>query len=486
MPSLPQPSRADHFGRHGGRRRRRRSAQASFAFPRLTRRNALAGGLLLTLALGGLLSVRVWGLIHGIAPHTRAGDVLALVAPRPSNQPGTLGWKVAHNERTNILLMGYGGPGHDGPYLTDSMMLVSLLPKTHQMVLISLPRDLWVRIPAFRDRTYDGKLNEAYEIGIDDASWLNKRPEYTGRRTAGGDLAASVVGTVTGLQVDYWVGVDFKAFEDVVNALGGIDVTVDQVLHDTQFPRGETTAYMTVHVNAGPQHLSGERALQFARSRYSTNDFDRSKRQQKILLAVRERTLSLDAIPRLLGLFDAIQKNVITNFTVPDLRIMADQVKMQREEDIHRIAIDNTNLLRESTSRIGQYILLPRDKSFAALREYLDRILVSRAVLKEGATVQVLNGTDRYPAQPGTAAETWTDLLVATGLRVVPAGDATHKRYTVSEVHDYSGGRAPETVAWLASVFRATVVQETAEAAPSTRVVVILGSEFTLRTFSGV
>jgi hypothetical protein len=165
---------------------------------------------------------------------------------------------------------------------------------------------------------------------------------------------------------------------------------------------------------------------------------------------------------------------------------MAEQIKVQREEDIHRIAIDNTNLLRESTSRIGQYILLPRDKSFAALREYLDRILVSRAALKEGATVQVLNGTDRYPVQPGTAAETWTDLLVATGLSVVPAGDATHKRYTVSEVHDYSGGRAPETVAWLASLFHATVVTETAEEAPRTRVLVILGSEFTLRTFSGV
>ncbi len=435
--------------------------------------------IVLFLTLGG---VRLATLIHRVSPHTGVGDVLSLINTGSTEQPGTLAWKVAHDERINVLLLGYGGPGHDGPYLTDSIMLVSLLPKSHQVVLISLPRDLWVSISAFVDRDYSGKLNEAYAIGIDDASWGKKRPEYTGRRSAGGDLAAAVVGAVTGERIDYWIGVDFRAFRDVVNALGGIDLTVDQVLHDTQFPLGETTGYMTVHFNAGAQHMDGERALQFARSRYSTNDFDRSKRQQKILIAVRQRVFSLDAVPKLLGLFDALQKNIITNLTVNDLRQLAELARSQRDEDVHRIAIDSTNLLHEASSRTGQYILLPKDKSFETLRVFLEHLFLDRATLAEGATVQLLNGTDRYPLQDNTAAEAWTDLLAATGLVMGTPGDAANKRYVTPEIHDYSGGRAGETVLWLAGFFRATVVPEAGDPAASARVVVILGSDFTLRT----
>ncbi len=467
------------------RRRRRRSAQRAVVLPHVSRQAILASALLLLLLLGALMGVRLWSFVHRISPRTTLSDVLSLVNAAPGDQPGTLAWKVAHNERINILLLGYGGPGHDGPYLTDSMMLVSLLPKTHQAAMVSIPRDLWVTIPAFTDRTYAGKINEAYEIGIDDASWKKKRPEYTGRRTAGGELASAVVGAVTGLHIDYWLGVDFQAFRDVVNELGGIDLTVDQVLHDTQFPKGETDDYMTVHFNAGPQHMDGERALQFTRSRYSTNDFDRSKRQQKVLLAVRQKVFSINAVPKMLGLFDALQKNVITNLTIADLRLLAEAARSQPDEDVHRIALDNTNLLRDTSSAIGQYILIAKDKDFEALQVFLAQVFLDRATLAEGATVQVLNGTDRYPLQPNTAAEGWTDLIATTGLKMATPGEANNKRYVTAEIHDYSGGRARQTVDWLAGFLHATVVAEPAEPAPAARVVVILGSDFTLRTLGG-
>jgi len=466
------------------RRRRRRSAQRAVALPRPSRRAVLTAVLALLFLAASLATFRFWTLIHRISPDTHAGDVLGLLGGGPP-QPGTLAWKIAHDERVNVLLLGYGGPGHDGPYLTDSIMLVSLLPKTHQAVLVSLPRDLWVPIPAFPKREYDGKLNEAYAIGMEDAAFGKKRPEYSGRRTAGGNLAAAVVSDITGQRIDYWVGVDFKAFEDVVNALGGIDLTVDEVLHDEHFPKGETTGVTTVHFNAGRQHMDGERALQFARSRMSTNDYDRSKRQQKILLAVRQRVFTLDALPRMLGLFDALQKNVITNLTVQDLRRFGEVARGQRDEDTRRIAIDETNLLRQGPRQQVEWIVLPKDKTFDALRLYLGHLLPGRGILAEKATVQVLNGTDRYPIQLTTAAESWTDLLAATGFKMAPPADAAHQRFVACEIHDYSGGRAARTAQWLAEFFHGSVVSEAAEEPPANRVVVILGSEFTLRTFAG-
>src|SRR6202022_3604491 len=102
------------------------------------------------------------------------------------------------------------------------------------------------------------------------------------------------ISQLTNQHIDYWVGVDFKAFRDVVNALGGVQLNVPTPLDDPYFPAGETTGYMHIHFNAGPQQLNGERALEYARSRETTTDFDRSRRQQAIMLAVRQKAVSVN------------------------------------------------------------------------------------------------------------------------------------------------------------------------------------------------
>src|SRR5256712_3785459 len=221
--------------------------------------------------------------------------------------------------------------------------------------------------------------------------------------TGGGDLAAATVSQVIGQPVDYWVGVDFKAFRDVVDALGGVRVNVPTALDDPYFPAGESTGMMHIHVDAGWQQLDGERALEYARSRETTSDFDRSRRQQLVMLAVRQRVFSLNAIPRMLSLLGVLQDNVRTNLRPGDIQQLAGLAGHLKDQDIRRVAIDTSNLLRSGTSSNGQYILQPLDPTYGALQRYLARALPDRSTLASRVPFQLHDGSGRSRLASGTA-----------------------------------------------------------------------------------
>ena len=135
----------------------------------------------------------------------------------------------------NILIMGYGGGNHDGAYLTDSMILAHLDFATQKVSLISIPRDLWVKIPFNGDENQYGKINSAYAIGIDDKNYSNKLQQYQGP-AGGGVLAKTIVSQITGLPIDKFVAIDFNGFTKSIDALGGVDVNVEKTFTDTQYP----------------------------------------------------------------------------------------------------------------------------------------------------------------------------------------------------------------------------------------------------------
>lgn len=462
---------------------RRRRASAALGPARIWQNARIALVLLVGVALlaAGLGVVRLWSVIHAISPKAQPGDLVSLVHAQP-DEPGSLGWKIKHDERINILLLGYGGPGHEGPFLTDSIMLLSIRPASHEAIMVSLPRDLWVKVPALpRNGSMGSKLNSAYAIGTDHKNYPNVRSEWK-TATGGGDLAAATVSQITGQQVSYWVGVDFKAFRDLVNALGGVEVNVPTTLDDRRYPRGETNGTMHIHFNPGRQQFDGERALQYARSRESTSDFDRSRRQQLIMLAVRQRAFSLNAIPRLLSLLGALQDNVRTNLRPGELQQLADLAPQIKDSDVRRVAIDTSNFLHSGYAA-GQYILQPLDPTFGALQRYIAAALPDRPALTAQVAIQVQDGSRRYwlPYGTGTPASIVSTLLQSVGWNAT-RGPGFSRLVTKTEIRDGSGGAAAATVNWLQWYFDATVVSVPPPASgPS--VTVVLGSDFTQKAF---
>jgi LCP family protein required for cell wall assembly len=430
----------------------------------------------------GLGVFRVWSAIHAISPRAQPIDLITIVHAQ-SDDPGSLAWKIKHDQRINILLLGYGGPGHDGPYLTDSVMLLSIRPGSHEAIMISLPRDLWVKIPALPNtRNMMGKLNSAYAIGTDHRNYPNVRSDWK-TDTGGGDLAAATVSQVTGQPIDYWVGVDFKAFRDVVNAIGGIKVDVPTTLDDPYFPAGESTGMMHIRIAAGLQQFDGERALEYARSRETTSDFDRSRRQQLIMLAVRQRVFSVTAIPRLFSLLSALQDNVRTNLRPADMQQLASLAGKIKDPYIRRVAIDTSNLLRSGFNSGGQYVLQPLDPSYESLHRYLAAALPDPSALAAQLPIQVQDGSRRYwlPYGIGTPASIMASLLQSAGWNAT-VGPPPAQKITQTQILDGSGGKAAATVSWLQDYFGGVVTTVPAPTGEAS-VTVVLGSDFALKTF---
>lgn len=219
----------------------------------------------------------------------------------------------AHGQ-TNILLLGVGDQNHDGADLTDTMMIASIDPlHTRTVVLLSLPRDLLLDDMS---KMAIGRINAVYanekyrlihreNLVEDDASQRSMK------------TLADRIGEKVGLEIHGVLKADFTAFTNIVDALGGVDVDVPEALIDYTYPLRENQVG-TFKVEKGPQHFDGETALKYARSRHSTNDFDRSARQQQLISALGERFGTLGKVSQvnfLLSLDEQLKGHVETTMT---------------------------------------------------------------------------------------------------------------------------------------------------------------------------
>src|SRR4029077_2382946 len=205
------------------RPKRARRSRYSVSY-RLTRSfpAAIVAALLLVVVLGATFTYkRLDDFVSATTGHhiNPIGEVVQAVAP----QPGTIAYKLQHGQQVNVLLLGMGGYENDAPFLTDSIMAVSIDPASNRVMMLSIPRDLVVKMnlqdPA--TRTWANKINAAYEVPYTNIICCVAKP-YTGR-DGGGHAAEHEVGKITGLTFDKYIAVDFVAFRDMVNVLGGVD-----------------------------------------------------------------------------------------------------------------------------------------------------------------------------------------------------------------------------------------------------------------------
>ena len=362
--------------------------------------------------------------------------------------PGDRELKQDAANRTNILIVGHGGPGHEGPYLADTIILASLDNTTQDVAMLSIPRDFLVDIPGYGYR----KINNALAFGN-----TNDNP------TGGDALMRDIVQDVTGQTVHYFARVDFNGFKQAVDAIGGIDVTVDTPFVDYEYPT-YNYGYQTIRFDTGAQHFDGERALQFSRSRHGTNgegsDFARSKRQQKLILALRDKALSLGTLTnpgKMSGLLDSLGAHVTTTFELWEVARLASIAEdLSSDKLISRVLETSPdNLVRQGTGTDGAYVIQPRLGlgNYAEIHELAANIFQNNAVLRESTPVQVVNAT----GETGLASAVSTYLrgfaYNITSYVQAPTG----VRYEGTVIVDLSSGTATQTVAALQQKYGGTV-----------------------------
>ena len=414
------------------------------------------------------------------------GEVVQAVEP----SPGTIAYKLRHGQQVNILLLGRGGEENDAPYLTDSIMAVTIDPATNRVSMVSIPRDLVVgmNLQSNPSRIWVNKINAAYEVPLVSIICC-VAAQYQGRDGPG--LAAEhEVGKVTGLTFDRYIAVDFVAFRDMVNALGGVDVCLTTNLDDNEYPDYHN-GYVSLHFKAGCQHLNGEQALEIARSRHAiqseqSSDFGRARRQQDIMQAIKKKATTVNGFSKAPQLLGALQNNINTDMSLSDMRAIYDWGKNLPDASIIRAALTapsggaDGNLLDSYNCGMGPGVsqLCADDPSFGMIHRYIASLLIDPAVLGEKAPIQFANGANNYPGLDSRV----TTMFDPTGLQLAdPVG---HGAIPQTQILDYSNGQFPLTSKWLAGFFGATVVPATAANPAPARgqqtygLVVVIGHDF--------
>ncbi|HRX03350.1 MAG TPA: LCP family protein, partial [Anaerolineae bacterium] len=265
----------------------------------------------------------------------QAVDVVPLIQPLADAEPAAVAEEQSvapvdgkTPERITFLLLGVDQrPDDPSPPRTDNIIVLTVEPESGNVGMVSVPRDMFVSLPGF---DYSGKINTAYPIG--------ESSKYPG---GGGALVKKTVSELIGYPIDYYVKVNFDGFVKIIDLIGGIDVVVPKTITDNEYP---TIDYgvETFHIEAGPQHLDGETALKYARTRHADDDFQRAKRQQQVLLAVKDKlvenklttTLHLLDLVRLLG--DTVEHD-IPPMELPGLVSLASKMQIG---DINQLVLD--------------------------------------------------------------------------------------------------------------------------------------------------
>lgn len=276
---------------------------------------------------------------------------------------------ASSNGRTNVLLLGIGGGTHEGADLTDTILVVSLDTTKKTMAFISVPRDIW-------SETLKDRINSAYHYGEE-------------KQKGGGLLLAKVsVEDVIGIPIHYGMVIDFSGFQNLIDAVGGIDVNVPTAFTDTKYPKpgmenatcpGDPTnacVYETVHFDAGVQHMDGARALIYARSRHAEgdegSDFARSRRQQLIVVALKNkvmRPLTWLTISRIQSLPDIIDDATDMDMTLGEVFTLGKRFVGVGENAVKKISFDDQ--LEVPPSYVyGKYVLVPKE-DWEAIHSYI-------------------------------------------------------------------------------------------------------------------
>lgn len=365
--------------------------------------------------------------------------------------------KGEKEDRVNILLLGIGGKNHDGGLLTDTIILASLKPSEKKLSLLSIPRDLAVPIE---------------NMGWQKINSVNAFAEM--KNPGSGGLAVSqTISDIFQIPIDYYLTVDFAGFEKIIDDLGGIKVEVENSFDDYKYPiLGNEEAlweqrFEYLHIEKGEQTMDGATALKYARSRHSFgiegSDFARSRRQQKILEAVKEKVSSLSILfnPNMIAkIISHINENYSTNLKIWEIAKMWGLVKDMKNENIASRVLDNSpsGLLVDTIGLDGAYLLSPRSGDFSEIKYLINNIFGQapdddkEKVMADKAAIEIRNGTWIN----GLANKIAFD-LEKYGFSIARIGNTSQKNFEKSVIYDLTYGEKIQALSVLKNMANADV-----------------------------
>lgn len=302
----------------------------------------------------------------------------------------------ADSDRINILLLGIAGKGKPGQFLTDTLMVASLDVKNNRVALFSIPRDLYVKIP---DTPIQTKINSVYQFGLGNSK---------DNKNSGAELIKKTISVITGMDIDYYVVMNFNGFEKIIDDIGGINIINERDIFDARYP-GPNYSYETFELSKGFHHLDGATALKYARVRHGDpeGDFGRAKRQQQIMQTTKNKVFSASTIFNIFtlnNLFNTLGENIQTDINPDEIASFFELIKKLDTHNINNVVIDAWNkesLLKVSHIRydaIQAFALVPRVGNYSEIQELAKNIFDlnklkrrKEEIAKENASIAIIN-----------------------------------------------------------------------------------------------
>jgi LCP family protein required for cell wall assembly len=383
-------------------------------------------------------------------------------------------------ERLNVLLVGSDQRTGQSSFNTDTLIVVSVEPSTGEVAMFQVPRDMVdVPVPANAQgvwgRVYRGKINSWYTAN------RNRTDLWPGKSSSarGFNSLKALLGELYGLDIRYYALVNFQGFRKVVNALGGVQVNVQIPVAESQYPV-RAGVLTRIYIPAGPQHMTGADALRYARSRHRAQggDFDRGRRQQRVLLSLREQMNAQAIVANLPELVSALKDSVKTDIKSSDLPKLLALAQGVDTKNIRSFVFSPFFYAQEFQNSPRGYIITP---NVARIRKAVDQAfkvtpgqLARRERLEtEGASVWVLNGSGRPGLETSTA-----DFLEYQGLNASAPRRTIDTRPAATKIVVYNGKETdlPETIKYLERRFGTTVTTAT-DPARGVDIVITLGRD---------
>lgn len=360
------------------------------------------------------------------------------------------------DRRINVLILGVGGENHPGGSLTDTMQVISIDPKNKEASMLSIPRDLYVKV-----KGYGGtKVNAVLSIGNTDYSNSGKEKVSVKSPISemNFDLVKSTVGSFLGVPIHYCVIVNFDAFQKIIDIVGGVDVDVKKDLFDPLFPDKYVTGYDPLYIKKGQHHFDGETALKYARSRETTSDFDRARRQQEIIVALKEKVtqrenlVSPSKISQMLGV---LSDNIKTDLQLSEINALAqigkgiDTTKIQ-----NKVLDDSADGYLYSDKYDEMYVLVPNDSTLKEIHGFIRQYFKDPLFAEEKAIVSVTGTVNNNYSKTKLVKD-----LTELGYNIAPSTDDTSStgyatsKYPKTFIYDYSNGKKSATIDYLKEYF---------------------------------
>lgn len=355
---------------------------------------------------------------------------------------------VEGDGRINILLLGRGGAGHEGPDLTDTMLIASIDPIHKEAALVSIPRDLWVKSAKTGGFS---KINAVYANAKSAAS-NNEDAEKVGQ-----EAVEKTVEQVFGIPIHYHGMIDFEGFRQAIDTVGGIDVNVQEQLYDPSV--AWENGWNPLIAAVGQQHFDGKKALLYVRSRHGSagGDFSRGQRQREVIIALKDKVLSAGTYSnpvKVTQLLDAFGGHIQTNFGQKELMALYSIVKDIPGDKVASVGLTDPPHDYFTTDMIsGQSVVVPKAGigNYAELQNYIRNTLKDAYIRDENANIAVLNGTD----VAGLATDK-ANMLKSYGYNVGTVGDSPVKNNSKTVIVDMRDGQKKYTKHYLQKRFGVT------------------------------